>query len=189
MTLSRITVLLPSNIANDELKRLQELGIFVATKDSFLFELRNRLAAIGSMDTVLIAFVNGAASLLESAETLSKDDHIHVIKLLLLSLFLLDEDGDPKEIFKKKKIKVDRITKIFKVYSLSFTLFNHLLRILHISLSSAMCTSKSRICLASLRISDLENGTCINQKNRHFLPLLLTRICSCSKKSVRNSRR
>lgn len=115
-----------SHVATDELKRLQDLNIFTAQKDFIVFELKKSIAKIPSIEELLYNIMGVLTDKIDEWEMIGNSRKhsfvkvksiliLLIKKLLALSLYIMDGEGEEKDLFKRKKMRFERYIKIFKV--------------------------------------------------------------------------
>lgn len=106
---------IPSHVALDELKRLQDLNIFTAQKDFIVYELKKSIAKIPSIEELIYNIMGVICDKIDDWELLSNKRKHSFVKFLAISLYIIDGEGEEKDLFKRKKLRFDRYIKIFKV--------------------------------------------------------------------------
>lgn len=71
---------LPSDIATEELKRLQELNLFTAQKDIFVIEMKKSMAKIPGIDELLYSIIAMANEKIEDCCIHTYQKH-HLVKV------------------------------------------------------------------------------------------------------------
>jgi len=86
-----------------------------------------------------------------------------LLKAMAFTLYLLDQDGEDRDITKKKRLKLDRFTKIFKVRKVAVKTYLNILwcRLSQLCLCLVICRWPWRACLQSLPDSKNSDGTLI----------------------------
>jgi len=93
------------------------LYLFLAHQNSITTSLKTDVQAITNFDDVLALIVNQCANFLETERYLSPQEKHCLLRVIPYGLFLMDGDsGAQHNIFRTKKIKLDRFAQIFRRY-------------------------------------------------------------------------
>lgn len=102
--------------SDPEFAVLPKLGFFLASKDQFSNDLKKSLSAMsGTYADILTDMINLCVDHLEKGLYVIASTKHAYLRAIALAIFLLDGEGDEMDFNKKKKIKVEKIIKLFKV--------------------------------------------------------------------------
>ncbi|TPX39959.1 hypothetical protein SeMB42_g06173 [Synchytrium endobioticum] len=103
-----------NGLAEDETAINHVLYLFLGQQDQFINELKVTVNNITGADDVVQDLMYHCLAALESAQyVLCETKHMY-LKAIATGLFLLDDKGDEKDIYKRKKLKVDKFGQAFK---------------------------------------------------------------------------
>ncbi|KAJ3091316.1 Cytoplasmic FMR1-interacting protein 2, partial [Quaeritorhiza haematococci] len=105
---------LPKDIVEDETTINHKLYFFLGQHDQFSIELKKSLANVPGYDDVMQDVMVFCASSLENGNYLLHDKKHGYLKALAFGMYLIDGDGEEKDITRRKKLKLDRFGKLFK---------------------------------------------------------------------------
>ncbi|KCV67791.1 hypothetical protein H696_05733 [Fonticula alba] len=106
-----------TNPNEDETMENQKLYNFLGNKDEFARELRKTInldGGPGAIEDVLADLLDKAADIIERRTYITADNKHTLLKAMGFSLYLLDSDQSDKAITKNKKVKLDRLMRLFK---------------------------------------------------------------------------
>ncbi len=132
---AQLPILLHSTMTNlknvveleDETVENHHLYTFLGTQNVFGLKLKERLGAIGGYDELLIDMVNACASMFDNRLYLTPAEKhsllkvrspvsILIAKAMTFGLYLLDQENDhDRDITKKKRLRLEKVSKILKV--------------------------------------------------------------------------
>ncbi|CAG0889224.1 unnamed protein product [Darwinula stevensoni] len=98
------------------LQESQNLSMFLATQNKIRDELKKNLETIPAYDDLLAEVVNICVQMYETKMFLSPSEKHMLVKVIGFALFLMDREAcSIYKLDQKKKLRLDRIDKIFKI--------------------------------------------------------------------------
>ena len=91
------------------------LYTFLGTQNVFALKLKEKFNQVQGSDEILVDLANYCLSMYERKQFVTPESKHMLLKAMAFTLYLLDQDGEDRDITKKKRLKLDRFTKIFKV--------------------------------------------------------------------------
>ena len=110
----RTMTTIPRDLVDEDASSLHKLNLFLGMNDQFSFELKKQVNSISGSEDLIMDMINYCADCLESKLHLLPATKYSYLKAISLGLLILDNEGDERDITKKKKIKLDRLAKIIK---------------------------------------------------------------------------
>eukprot|EP01114_Cavostelium_apophysatum_P018213 TRINITY_DN5592_c0_g1_i1.p1 TRINITY_DN5592_c0_g1~~TRINITY_DN5592_c0_g1_i1.p1 ORF type:complete len:1338 (-),score=458.14 TRINITY_DN5592_c0_g1_i1:118-4131(-) len=102
---------------DDQTQENHTLYLFLAHQNSITTELKTELQQIPGFDDVLTVIVDTCADILEAGRYLLPNEKHCLLRVMPYVLFLMDgEQNSQYNIFKSKKLKLNRFSSIFKKY-------------------------------------------------------------------------
>ncbi|TPX31592.1 hypothetical protein SmJEL517_g05099 [Synchytrium microbalum] len=102
-----------NGLAEDETAINHVLYLFLGQQDQFINELKTALVTISGFDEIVQDMMYHCQSALESGQyVLCETKHMY-LKAIAMGLFLLDDKGEEKDIYKRKKLKNTPVIPLF----------------------------------------------------------------------------
>jgi cytoplasmic FMR1 interacting protein len=110
----RNMALIPEGSPQDDPTKNHLLNVFLGMQDQFSSELRPLFQAAPSFDELVVDTINFCCDSLSSMKYLLAETKHAYLKAIAFGLYLLDGEGDEKDITKRKRIKLDKLAKILR---------------------------------------------------------------------------
>jgi hypothetical protein len=106
--------MIPEGSPQDEPTKNHLLNVFLGMQDQFSSELRTLFIQTPAFDELVVDTINFCSDALEGKKYLLAETKHAYLKAIAFGLFLLDGEGDEKDITKRKRIKLGTLAKILK---------------------------------------------------------------------------
>lgn len=92
------------------------MNLFTAQKEIFIIELKKSLSKIPGIEELLCSIIHLSNDKIDNTTTLLYTHQKQkLVKLVTLSLYVLDGENEDKDLLKHRKLKFDKLGKMFKV--------------------------------------------------------------------------
>eukprot|EP01137_Pigoraptor_chileana_P010276 Opistho-2@59637 len=157
-----------------ENQRMASLAMFLANQNQITTTLKDQLEGIAGYDEVLADVVNLCADIYEQNLYVTPEEKHVMLKVMAFGLFLMDGVKSQANIYKNKKIRLERFGKLFKQLSvvplygdMQITLLSYIKRCPHFEESRWMAAAEQ----ASEERGDRQDNIMLaasSQKPEHF---------------------
>ena len=96
-----------------------ELNMFFAQRDIFVSELKRAVQPTKGYDVAIESIVVSIVDQLFKDSYMKLQRKEKLIKGLAVCLYLIDNEGEEPDVFKRKRLKMDRVEEVFQVRILS----------------------------------------------------------------------
>ncbi|KAJ3311868.1 Cytoplasmic FMR1-interacting protein 2 [Boothiomyces sp. JEL0838] len=101
--------------SDPEFAILPKLVFFLANKDHFANDLKKALSTMNSFyEEIFLDMINMCADFIEKGHYLTPNTKHMYVRAIAFAIFLIDGEGDDMDFVKKKKIKPERLIKLFR---------------------------------------------------------------------------
>ncbi|KAJ3262628.1 Cytoplasmic FMR1-interacting protein 2 [Boothiomyces macroporosus] len=101
--------------SDPEFAILPKLVFFLANKDHFANDLKKALSTMNSFyEEIFLDMINMCADFIEKGHYLTPNTKHIYVRAIAFAIFLIDGEGDDMDFVKKKKIKPERLIKLFR---------------------------------------------------------------------------
>nr|KAJ3422345.1 Cytoplasmic FMR1-interacting protein 2 [Polyrhizophydium stewartii] len=105
----------PKEQTESEIMLLPKLAFFVAQQDQFAIDVKKAIAAMSNTyEDILHDMINLCVDYIDSDHYLTPATRYCYLRAMAFAVLILDGEGDERDFTKRKKLKVDKLGKIFK---------------------------------------------------------------------------
>lgn len=106
--------MLPEKNADEDPGKHHQLNVFLGTQDQFATELRKVFRTAPLFDSMVVDTIIFCSESIDSKKYLLAETKHAYLKAIAFGLFLLDGEGDEKDITKRKNIKLEKLSRMFR---------------------------------------------------------------------------